>query len=59
MLPTRGSLLTQRHKQTESEGLENIYHANESGGWGEARVAVLIKADSITETLTRDTKGII
>ena len=57
MLPIRDSLQISKHTQTESEGLEKIFHAN--GNQNKAGVAILLsdKIDFKTMTIKRD-KGI-
>ena len=56
MLSTRDPLQTCGHIQTESEGMEKIFHAN--GNQKKAGVAILIsdKIDFKTKTITRDKK---
>ena len=57
MLSTRDSLQIQRHTQTKSEGVENIFHANNREN--KAGVAVLVsnKIDFKAKTITRDKEG--
>ena len=57
MLSTKHSLLGERDIQTESEGMEKIFHAN--GNQKKAGVAILIsdKIDFKTKTITRDKEG--
>ena len=57
MLSTRNPLQTSRHIQTESERIENIFHAN--GKQKKAGVAILIsdKIDLKIKKITRDKKG--
>ena len=54
MLPTRDSLQTQGHTQTENKGMEKIIHATNREK--KAGVAVLVpdKIDFKTKKLTRD-----
>ena len=54
MLSTRDPLQTQGHIQTESEGLENIFHTN--GDQKKAEVAILIsdEIDFKIKTVIRD-----
>ena len=54
MLSTRDPLQSQGHIQTESEGMEKIFHAN--GSQTKVGVTILIshKIDFKTETVTRD-----
>ena len=54
MLSTRDPLQTQGHIQTESEGLENIFHTN--GDQKKAEVAILIseKIDFKIKAVKRD-----
>ena len=51
MLSTRDPLQTQGHIQTESEGMEKIFHAN--GNQKKAGVAILI-SDKIDFKVTMD-----
>ena len=57
MLSTRDPPQTKRHIQTESEGLEKIFHEN--GDQKTARVAILIsdKIDFEIKTVKRDKEG--
>ena len=57
MLLTRNSPQTQRHAQTKSQGMENIFQANNSEK--KAGVAVLIsdKIDFKTKKVTTDKEG--
>ena len=57
MLSKKDPLQTQGHIQTESEGMEKIFHAN--GNQKNAAVAILIsdKIDFKTKTNTRDKEG--
>ena len=57
MLSTRDPLQTQGHIQTESEGMEKIFHAN--GNQKKAGVTFLIsdKIDFKIKTITRDKEG--
>ena len=57
ILSTRDPLQTQGHIQTESKGMENIFHAN--GNQKEVGVAILIshKIDFKTKTVIRDKVG--
>ena len=57
MLSTRDPLQTKGHTQTESEGMEKIFHAN--GNQKEVGVAILIshKIDFKTKTVIRDKEG--
>ena len=57
MLSTRDPLQTQGHIQTESEGMEKIFHAN--GNQKKAGVAILIpdKIEFKIKTITRDKEG--
>ena len=55
MLPTRDLLKTQRHTQTESEGIKKVLHANENQK--KARVAILISDKKTLKTVTRDKEG--
>ena len=57
MLSTRDPLQIQGHIQTESEGKENVFHAN--GNQKIAGVAILIsdKIDFKIKTITRDKEG--
>ena len=54
MLSTRDPIQTQGHIQTESEGMEKIFHAN--GNQKKAGVAIFIsdKTDLKIKTITRD-----
>ena len=54
MLSTRDPLQTKGHIQTESEGMEKVFHAN--GNQNKAGVAILIsdKIDFKIKTITRD-----
>ena len=56
MLPTRDTLQTQRYTQTESKGMEKIFHATNREKKG---VAVLVsdKIDFKTKKVTRDKEG--
>ena len=57
MLSTRDPLQTQGHIQTESEGLENIFHTN--GDQKKAEVAILISEKTHFEikAVKRDKEG--
>ena len=57
MLSTRDLLQTKGHIQTETEGLEKIFHAN--GEPKKARVAILMseKIDFEIKTMKRDKEG--
>ena len=57
MLSTRDPLQTQGHIQTESEGMEKIFHAN--GNQKKAVVTILIsdKIDFKIKTITRNKEG--
>ena len=54
---SRDALQTQGHIQTESEGMEKIFHAN--GNQKKAGVAILIsdETDFRIKTITRDKEG--
>ena len=57
MLSARNPLQTSRHTQTESERMENIFHAN--GKQNKAGVAILIsdKIDPKIKNITTDKEG--
>ena len=57
ILSTRDPLQTQGHIQTESEGMEKIFHEN--GSQKKAGVTILIskKIDFKIKTITRDKEG--
>ena len=57
MLSTRDPLQIQGHIQTESEGMEKVFHAN--GNQKKAEIAIFIsdKIDFKIKTVTRDKEG--